>query len=155
MNLLIDLNKINEKYIFYNDPIENTILNNGQFIKIHYSNSDFNLNNIITIVDINDINIEKTYNKIIYTFDYEKNKDIIDKINNLEESILNKYIKVFNLETKKILTIKKQFQTNKLKIYYIKHIKNICKDKLILKISGLWIFNNEIGIIYKFLPCEI
>ena len=102
-----------------------------------------------------DIQIEKTYNKLIYSFDYEKNKDIIDKINNLEESILNKYIKVFNLETKKILTIKKQFQTNKLKIYYIKHIKHICKDKLILKISGLWIFNNEIGIIYKFLPCEI
>ena len=80
MNLLIDLNKINEKYIFYNDPIENTILNNGQFIKIHYSNSDFNLNNIITIVDINDINIEKTYNKIIYNFDYEKNKELLIKL---------------------------------------------------------------------------
>ena len=150
MNLYININKIHDKYIFYNDPIDNTILNNGQFIKIQYSNNEVNLNNITTIIEFEDMNIEKTYNKIIYSFCSEKNKEIINKINTLEDNIINKYIRVFNLNDYKVLSIKNQLQQNKLKLYYTKNIHNVCKEKIILKISGLWIHNNEIGIIYKF-----
>lgn len=154
MNLYININKIHDKYIFYNDPIDNTILNNGQFIKIQYSNNEVNLNNITTIIEFEDMNIEKTYNKIIYSFCSEKNKEIINKINTLEDNIINKYIKVLNLNDYKVLSIKNQLQQNKLKLYYTKNIHNVCKEKIILKISGLWIHNNEIGIIYKFFSFE-
>lgn len=154
MNIIIDTNKINEKYIFYNDPVENTILKHGEFIKIHYSNSDININNIITIIHLKHAKISKSFNKVLYEFNHEENKQNLDTIYTLEDNILNKYIKQKNLTSRKIHSMYNLLKSNNLKLYFTKPIEYIDSTKIILKISGLWTHDNTIGIIFKCLPYE-
>ena len=155
MNLLLDIDKINETYIFFNEPIENNILTNGEFIKIHYSNNEFNLTGILIPIHFNNTVLHKSYNKIFYTIPFNLNEQIIQKMHQLEEDILNKYKLVYQSEQIPILNIKHILHTQNFKTYYTKQITNICKNTLLLKISGIWSCNNEIGIIYKFLPYEL
>ena len=91
MNLLLDINKINETYIFFNEPIENNILMDGEFIKIHYSNSEFNLTGLLIPIPLNNTALHKSYNKVFYTIPFNLNEPIIRKMHQLEEAILNKY----------------------------------------------------------------
>jgi len=155
MNLLLDINKINETYIFFNEPIENNILMDGEFIKIHYSNSEFNLTGLLIPIPLNNTALHKSYNKVFYTIPFNLNEPIIRKMHQLEEAILNKYKLVYQSEQIPILSIKNTLQSQNFKTYYTKQLTNICKNNLLLKISGIWSFNNEIGIIYKFLPYEL
>lgn len=155
MNLLLDIDKINETYIFFNEPIENNILTNGEFIKIHYSNSEFNLTGLLIPIPLNNTALHKSYNKVFYTIPFNLNEPIIRKMHQLEEAILNKYKLVYHSKQLISLSIKNSLQSQNFKTYYTKQITNLCKNTLLLKISGIWSFNNEIGIIYKFLPYEL
>lgn len=155
MNLLLNITNINEKYIFFNEPIENNILMNGKFIKILYSNPEINLTNIITKLIFNNIGINKIYNKIIYTIPYVLNSHMIDKIHNIEDMILKKFQSMYNIKSTIIYSTKEQFKHQQIKLYYKDNINYLNKNIIILKISGIWSYNNEIGIIYKFLPYDL
>ena len=37
MNILLDIDNIDEKYIFFQDAIKNTVINNSNFVRILYS----------------------------------------------------------------------------------------------------------------------
>ena len=63
MNVIKKLDQYDEKCVFFCEPIKNNIMNDGNFIRILYSNELFVLNGIYLIFSINSMNVEKYYNK--------------------------------------------------------------------------------------------
>ena len=85
MNVIKKLDQYDEKCVFFCEPIKNNIMNDGNFIRILYSNELFVLNGIYLIFSINSMNVEKYYNKYKITFDKQANNDIIEQIRIIEE----------------------------------------------------------------------
>ena len=59
MNLIKTIDQYNEDCVYFCEPIKNTIMNEGNFIRIIYSNSIFMVNGIYLSVHIDKITIEK------------------------------------------------------------------------------------------------
>ena len=136
----------NASYIYFNEPIQNTIINESRFIRILYSTPNIIFNGINIFLKINIDAIDKHYNKNIIYYSIDKNIETINNIKNIEHIILKKYasdkIPAHNLEA--------QVNTGVLKLFSDSNDnkKNI---DIILKISGLWEDNASYGITYKFL----
>ena len=146
MNVILDTKYFNTKYIFFQKPITNTVIDKSKFIRILYSNELMILNGIYIIVNLKISNIQAFYNRYKYNFDASENKNIIDNIKYLENSILEHY------ECNKIKKYKITEQLNNcnIKIYTDASINNI-PSNFILKISGIWESEHEYGITYKFI----
>ena len=144
MNIILDTNTFNKNNIFFNNPIKNTVLdnNNSEFIKIIYSSDDLIINGIYLKLNITYNNIIENGNKIIFVFNIDKNRDFLNKINDIENEILLKYNKSLN----RTFLLKDLFAKGAVRIYSDSKIKN---KILFLKISGLWKTNNDIGLTYK------
>lgn len=138
--------KFNKNYIYFNEPIQNTIISESRFIRILYSTPNIIFNGINILLKINIENVDKQYNKNIIYYNIEKNLEMIENVKNIETNIIQKYstdkIPTYNLTT--------QVNTGALKLFsdYNDKKKNI---DVILKISGLWEDNSSYGITYKFL----
>lgn len=128
MNLILNLNDISYKNIFFNDSIKNTIINNSNFIKIIYSNNIFILNGLYIKISL--------YYK-------SQNLEIMNYIHNLEKYILTTYnnVKIHNYKLREQLK------------FLISKLNNSNKNifNYILKISGIWETDSIIGVTYKFL----
>lgn len=151
MNLLLTPNKYNINYVYYNDSIKNTVIDNSNFIKIMFSNNDLYLNGIYLLVELENVSLEKYYNKYkcIINEDNINNKNIFQFMYKLEHEILHKY----NNNKNKKLIITNQLKQNNIKLFIEnKNIKETKYPKLqfCLKISGIWEKNDEIGLTYKF-----
>jgi hypothetical protein len=135
MNLIFNYDDILFENIFFNESIKNTIIKDSIFVKIIYSNNDVILNGIYIYVYLTN------NNKNI-----DSNNNNIQKINNIEKSILILY------NTKKTHNYKINNQLE----YLISKLNNSNNNyaKYILRISGIWETNNIIGITYKFLDIE-
>lgn len=148
-----NINCINKQSIIVCDPIKNSVLQYSNFYKIIYSNDKISLNGLFVYFELKNVNILSE--KIV--FDIETNKEIIDKLSNLEEHILN--ILKFNKNKNKKITefinngyIKYCYNDISDNFYNYKNIeKNIEKNiaKLILKISGIWESGDNIGLTFK------
>jgi hypothetical protein len=90
MNIVKQLNQFNENSIYFCQPIKNNIIDNGVFIRLLYKINTFVLNGVYLLLPLKDVRIEKYYNKQKYIFDITKNKDIIDKVKEIEETILKR-----------------------------------------------------------------
>ena len=136
----------NSNYIYFNEPIQNTIINESRFVRILYSTPDIIFNGINILFKINVDTIEKQYNKNIIYYCLEKNEETVNNIKNIEHIILKKYpsdkTPAYNLEA--------QVNTGILKLFSESNDKKKNMD-VILKISGLWEDNTSYGITYKFL----
>lgn len=146
---LIDINitKFNTNYIYFNEPIQNTMITDSQFVRILYSTPDIVFNGIHVLIPIKIGNIDKQYNKNIVYYDVEANKDVIENIINIERCILDKY----NIKNKECLyNLKNQIETGSFKLYPEVNDKKRNFD-LILKISGLWENPINYGLTYKFI----
>jgi hypothetical protein len=153
MNIVIPLYDFNEKNVFLLEKIKNNIILDGFFIKTIYSMSYYCLN--IILIDIPFLKLKKiiNINKIIYVIDTKLNEKIIEKLKQVELNILKK---INDLSFKKTPSYK-LFET--LKNGEIKIFKNteysmndtcLSTTKIILKISGIWISENNYGLSYKF-----
>ena len=90
MNIVKKLDQYNSDHIYFCDPIKNNIMNDGNFIRIMYSNTLFVLNGIYLYININHLSIDKYYNKFKCTFDVNLYKELIQKLYNIEIEILKK-----------------------------------------------------------------
>ena len=136
----------NSRYIYFNEPIQNTIINESRFIRILYSTPNITFNGINILLKINIHGLYKQYNKNIIYYNFYKNIEITNTIKNIEHIILEKYcsdkIPIYNLES--------QVNTGVLKLFSESNDKKKNID-IILKISGLWEDSTSYGITYKFL----
>ncbi len=149
MNLVLTPEKYNINHIYYNDSIKNTVIDNSYFVKIMFSNQDLYLNGIYILIKMNNVIIEKYYNKYKCTIDIDKNSYILDFLHKLENELLHKYN---NIKTKKLI-INNQLKQGNIKLFIEKENVESRYEYVdyLLKISGIWEKDDEIGLTYKFI----
>jgi len=147
MNIVKNIEQYNQDNVYFLEPIKNNIIDNGRFIRIIYSTSLFSLNGIYISLFINDILIEKYYNKYKCIFDINQYGSLIDKIRFFEEGLINKIGINGKIPRFKIY---EQLKNGNIKVFSDKPNINVSKHFL-LKISGIWETITEYGLTYKFL----
>ncbi len=90
MNIVLTHNQFNSNNIYFNEPIQNTVMDNSRFIKLIYSNENIMLNGIFLLLNIKIINKETYFKKIKISYDISNsiNKEILMNIYNIENNIL-------------------------------------------------------------------
>jgi len=152
MNLVKTLEQYDHTNIFFCEPIKNNIMNEGNFIRIIYSNSLFVLNGLNLLLPLNNIHYEKYHNKYKCSFPLLTNKDIVEKIKNVEEDILRRvHIKNKIPQFK----IHEQMKYGCIKLFLENTEKTSTTLQLfMLKISGIWETDYHYGLTYKFLQAN-
>ena len=74
MNIVKTIEQYDENNIYFCEAIKNNIMNEGSFIRILYSTNHFAMNGIYLYIYLNDISIEKFYNKYKCNFNINSNK---------------------------------------------------------------------------------
>jgi hypothetical protein len=146
MNIVKTMEQYNEDCVYFCDPIKNNIMNDGNFIRILYSTPMFILNGIYMSISINQLTIEKYFNKYKCSFDIGSHINIIQRIKTIEENILHK----INIKGKiPQYKIYEQIGNGNIKIFSdnIEHISN----SFLLKIAGIWETEYNYGLTYKFI----
>ena len=127
MNLVLEKEDYNSDYLFFYDPVKNTVMDDSYFIRIIYSNEDLILNGVYLKIEL----------------DKNTQYNVLNFLDQLEKQILSKYnnMKIFSKKLREQL------------IFLLKKNQPI-DDKIIqysLKISGIWETNSTIGLTFKFM----
>jgi hypothetical protein len=145
MNLILTTSQFYKKNVYFSEPIENTIIENSQFIKLTYSNKDITLNGIYILLDLNITSKEHYFKKIKYNFDINQNNECLKNFLNIEKQILCLY----NLNNKTCkYSINELLKNSCIKIYPSDDKTNN-SNKFMVKISGIWENSKELGLTYK------
>lgn len=151
-----DYNKpiINYECLYFSEPVQNALMNDSHFIRIIYSDNDVSLYGLMIPLYFNAITVVKSFHKSIIMYDLQSHKDVVIKISDLENSILERYNHFLKLY-KNCQKLPVYNLTNQLKSCNVKLFEDIDKNldecNLILKISGVWENEKEIGITFKFI----
>ena len=146
MNIVKKIDQYDDRYVFFCEPIKNNVMNEGNFIRILYSNHSFTLNGIYLLITFNDIACDKYYTKYKCNFNPSFHKELIHKLKMIEEQLINKY----NVENKiPQYKIYEQLINGNIKIS--NDIGNKSQCNLILKISGIWETQDKYGLTFKFM----
>ena len=146
MNIVKGIDQYNEDSVYFCDPIKNNIMTEGNFIRILYSTPIFILNGIYLSININQLTIEKYFNKYKCSFDIHSHMNIIDKIRTIEEGILRKINIRGKIPQYKIFD---QVRNGNIKIFSDNVEKN--NNMFLLKIAGIWETDYNYGLTYKFI----
>jgi hypothetical protein len=146
MNIVKGIDQYNEDSVYFCDPIKNNIMTEGNFIRILYSTPIFILNGIYLSININQLTIEKYFNKYKCSFDIHSHMNIIDKIRTIEEGILRKINIRGKIPQYKIFD---QVRNGNIKIFSDNLEKN--NNMFLLKIAGIWETDYNYGLTYKFI----
>lgn len=135
MNILLEKHNMNPDYIYFGETLQNSIIENGVFTRIIYSNSDIIMNGMHFYIEIPSNHLYRENNRI----KIKKENDLLNFMFYIENSILQKIA----------LTKTKNYKLKEyLKNGFIKY--DLDTDiKFILKISGVWETNNEYGLTFK------
>ena len=122
-------------------------MNEGNFIRILYSTNQFSLNGIYLLFELNDVYVEKYYNKYKCSFQIYSHKEVFDQLNKIEENLLKKLSLKHKIPQYKIT---EQLRNGHIKIFSDKPLKEN-SNKYMLKISGIWETELHYGVTYKFM----
>ena len=150
MNIVKNMNQYDINNIYFCDPIKNNVMSNGLFIRIIYSTPYVVLNGINLFVSLNDISVEKYYNKYKCSFNVNTHKELIDSIKIIEEDILKNVDIKHKIPQYKVY---EQVRNGNIKIFS-DNIEKINNNLFMLKISGIWETETHYGITYKFSKIE-
>ena len=145
MNIVKNIEQYSDDCVYFCDPIKNTIMNDGNFIRILYSTPLFILNGIYLAVMINQLTVERYFNKYKCAFDIANNIETIHRIKHIEETILSK-IKINGKMPQ--YKVYEQIRTGNIKVF-ADNIDEVT-NKFLLKIAGIWETDYSYGLTYKF-----
>ena len=152
MNVILDVYVFQLNNIIFLESKRNMIMD-GTFAKIIYSNQYFSLNSIYFDFTIEILSIEKQMNKFIMKYNPNSyaNNTLIQELSKIEYRIIEYYKQINQINKRTNCILNKQLLTGNLKIYKDYNLSKINKNppQYIIKISGIWENNNEIGITYK------
>lgn len=147
MLLAFNLNDIVIDNVYFLETRKNIIMD-GKFTKIIYSDENIVMNGVYIHISLNEYTYDKSYSRIIMK-DTKNNASIIKKISELEYYIL-KYFTHINGTDKQIhFLLKEQLDTLFIKVYRDNYPYANGNGQIVLKISGVWEDNNNIGLTYK------
>jgi hypothetical protein len=147
MYVAIDADKFNINSIFYQERINNNVMENSKFIRIIYSNTLFTLNGIFINFNLKLVTIEKCFNKYKCIFDTNVNNETILSLSNTEKYILQK----INIKDKRPVYKISEILHNGFIKSFNNSICNEDKNQFVIKIYGIWENNYEYGLTYKFI----
>ena len=145
MNIVKNIEQYSDDCVYFCDPIKNTIMNDGNFIRILYSTPLFILNGIYLSVMINQLTVERYFNKYKCSFDTANNMETIHRIKHIEETILSK-IKINGKMPQ--YKVYEQIRNGNIKVF-ADNIDDVT-NKFLLKIAGIWETDYSYGLTYKF-----
>lgn len=152
MNVILDVYGFQLNNIIFLESKRNMIMD-GTFAKIIYSNQYFSLNSIYFDFTIEILSIEKQMNKFIMKYNPTSyaNNTLIQELSKIEYRIIEYYKQINQINKRTNCILNKQLLTGNLKIYKDYNLSKVNKNppQYIIKISGIWENNNEIGITYK------
>jgi|TARA_R110002074_G_C12397571_1_gene653855 hypothetical protein len=148
MLLSLTPEQFEENNIIFSEKTKNTILANGDFYRIYYSDKNMSLNGIFINFKLKRVLIEPYFNKVKCTFDYNSNTVVINYLKNIEKKILGS----LNNNNKNVYRIEEQLSNNFIKIFseLDQYKKKFDELNILLKISGIWHNKNEYGITFRF-----
>lgn len=146
MNIVKTLDQYDENCIYFCDPIKNNVMNEGNFIRILYSTPTFVLNGVYLLIRLNDIIVEKYYNKYKCIFNVNNHKDVIESVKIIEDNLLKKINVKNKFAQNKIYD---QLKNGNIKIFSDVNPKTYM-NTFLLKISGIWETDTQYGVTYKF-----
>uniref|UniRef100_A0A6C0I9G0 Uncharacterized protein n=1 Tax=viral metagenome TaxID=1070528 RepID=A0A6C0I9G0_9ZZZZ len=146
MNIVKTIDQYNDDCVYFCDPIKNNIMNEGNFIRILYSTPIFILNGIYISITINQVTIDRYFNKYKCSFDVATHNNLIQRIKTIEANILNK----INIKGKHPqYKIYEQISNGNIKIF--SDNIDIISNNFLLKIAGIWENDYNYGLTYKFI----
>jgi hypothetical protein len=146
MNIVKTIDQYDDNNIYFCEPIKNNVMNDGFFIRILYSTSLFVINGINLFIALNDVTIDKYYNKYRCSFNAINHKQMIESVKTIEENLL----KNVNIRNKiPQFKIYEQLRNGNIKIFS-ENIEKINNNLFMLKISGIWETEFHYGVTYKF-----
>jgi hypothetical protein len=136
---------ITKEYIYFNEPIQNNIINESRYIRILYSTPSIVFNGIHVLINLSIDTIERQYNKNILYYNIEKNTQPINSIKKIEKIILKKY----NSSKTPSYNLSELLDGGVIRLFTdLTEKKKVVN--IILKISGLWEDDETYGVTYKF-----
>lgn len=146
MNVVLLYNHFNDVHVYFDEPIQNIIMNNSKFTKITYSNEHVMLSGIYLSLPIKYTKSEDHYKKMKITYDIKSNKELLQGIYDIESTVLNKYSNNYKTQKKVIYDT---FKTGTIKFFPTETNNSLNNKNFILKISGIWENETEYGVTYK------
>lgn len=148
MDVVTNIQNFLIKNVNFSEPMKNNIIYNSTFLKIIYSIHEIDFKGIYIHIELNNLSYCISYNKYKCLFNYESNKETIEKLVEIEKQILQKYNSSKTHEYK----LSELLNSGHIKINncFNNCLINQNNNSFVLKISGIWEKNNTIGITYKF-----
>ena len=149
MLVLIPIYKFDISKVLLDEKTKNNVINDSFFYRLFYSDINITFNAIYLLFELNNIKVEKYFDKIKCLFTYEENETMINEIVHIEKNILSKCNTDINKRT--TYRIEDQLQNNFIKINESNaEINKYKTKKFILKISGIWLTEPNIGLTFRF-----
>ena len=145
--------QIDNKYIYYNAPVKNTVMDTGRFVRVGYSDPVVNLNGVYTSVPLTVTSTERYFNKAKYSFEYTDNISTIDALTELETYVLSNLTDVDDLEP--VYKLREQLMARNVRVYNSDMEPQSTDSQrrqihLLVKISGIWLTDSGYGLTFKF-----
>jgi len=155
MIITLNLSKITLSNIYFLDTKKNIIMD-GNFSKLIFSNEWFVMNGIYILFPIEHNGSEIIMNKTQIRFNpfQQYNQIVINEFSKLEKNILEYYRQIRGCNCKIVPLLHKQMmigfmKTNKEYKKQFSINENNRNIQYVLKISGIWETQEEIGLTYK------
>ena len=149
MLLLIPIHKLELDNLLLDDKTKNNVINDSYFYRIYYSDMYVTFNAAYLPFELKNVKIEKYFDKIKCLFNYDENKKTIKEIIDLEKRLLHRCLN--HIGNKGIYRIDDQLKHSFIKINdTINQTKHFKTKKFILKISGIWHTEPNIGLTFRF-----
>jgi|UniRef100_A0A6C0IMS7 hypothetical protein len=151
MNIVLSLNQISSLNIGLLESKTNIIMSNGQFTKINFVDANFTMNGLYINFPLSSYTTEVVQHRKNMKFVYSSSANIqsSNDLALLEQRLLDFYSNNKQRDYRKKLLLKQQIESGFMKIYKETHSHLDSGSMYIIKISGIWESNGEIGITYK------
>jgi len=151
MNVVIGGEMITKKNIFFYDEVDNKVVPDSLFVQTGFSNGLFSMSGIYINTFFTVMRSDKYFKKYKYILDPKINTTQIETLIKIEELILNS---IDRPNLSKIYRLKDQLASLSILVFdCVDVLNNNHKSydiNLMLKISGVWITENDCGITFKF-----
>ena len=152
MNILINHFQFDTNNTFFMDKKKNIIVN-GSFSRLLYSNSFFVMNGLhfeFPILDYRIVN-NNQHSELIFSPHKDTNMSYVSDFVKIENSLLTNYNMIYRTNKSFSNVLSKQLNSGNMKLYRNLQKKKVQPQQLVIKISGIWETDNEIGLATKLL----
>ena len=152
MNILINHFHFDTNNTFFMDKKKNIIVN-VSFSRLLYSNSFFVMNGLhfeFPIVNYR-IGNNNQHSELIFSPYKDTNMSYISDFVKIENTLLTNYNMIYGTNKPFSCVLSKQLYSGNMKLYRNLQKKKTQPQQLVIKISGIWETDNEIGLATKLL----